>query len=103
MITRRQFLTVAGGATAASFGLGGYALAVEPRFRLVVTEWDLATAKWPHARPLRIVILADIHAVEPWMPVSRIAAIVDQANGLKGDVILLLGDYVSGLRPQFRT
>lgn len=103
MITRRQFLTVVGGAAAGSVGLGTYALAVEPRFRLVVTEWDLPTPKWPYDRPLRIVILSDIHAVEPWMPASRIAAIVGEANRLGGEIILLLGDYVSGLRESLRT
>lgn len=97
MITRRRFLTVLGGAAAGSVGLGGYAFAVEPGFRLVVTEWDLPTAKWTHDKPLRMVILADIHAVEPWMSAARIRSIVGKANALGGDIILLLGDYVSGI------
>ena len=102
MITRRQFLTVLGGGMALGTGLGGYAFAVEPRFRLLVTEWSVATPKWPSERPLRIVILTDIHAVEPWMPASRIRAIVAQANRLGGDLIVLLGDYVSGIGDRFR-
>lgn len=97
MITRRRFLTVLGGAALGSVGLGGYAFGVEPGFRLVVTEWDLPTAKWTHETPLRIVILSDIHAVEPWMSASRIRSIVAKANTLGGDIILLLGDYVSGI------
>jgi predicted MPP superfamily phosphohydrolase len=99
MITRRQFLTGLAGSAALTAGLGSYAFALEPRFRLVVTEWDLATPKWPHSEPLRIVALADIHACEPWMPAARIRAIVDQANALRGDVIVLLGDFVAGLGP----
>lgn len=102
MITRRQFFTVIAGGVALAGSTGGYAFAVEPRFRLVVTEWDLATAKWTHARPLRIVALSDVHACEPWMPVSRIRAIVEKANGLGGDIVLLLGDFTAGL-VQFRT
>lgn len=102
MITRRQFLTVLGSGAALAASTGGYAFALEPRFRLIVTEWDLATAKWTHERPLRIVALADIHACEPWMPVSRIEAIVEKANTLEGDIVLLLGDFMAGL-VQFRT
>jgi predicted MPP superfamily phosphohydrolase len=102
MITRRHFLTSAAAAATLASGLGGYAVALEPRFRLVVKEWDLATPKWPHAEPLRIVVLSDIHAVEPWMPASRIRAIVAAANGLGGDIIVLLGDYVSGIGERLR-
>jgi len=102
MITRRQFLTVLAGGVALAGSTGGYAFGVEPRFRLVVTEWDLATPKWTHRRPLRIVALADIHACEPWMPASRIRAIVERANALGGDIIVLLGDFTAGLA-RFRT
>ena len=102
MITRRQFFTVVAGGVALAGSTGGYAFAVEPRFRLIVTEWDLATSKWTHERPLRIVALADIHACEPWMPLDRIAAIVAKANTLGGDIIVLLGDYTPGL-DRFRT
>jgi predicted MPP superfamily phosphohydrolase len=102
MITRRQFIIGLGGGIALSGGLGSYAFAVEPRFRLVVTEYDLATPKWTHETPLRIVALADIHACEPWMPASRVRAIVQEANALHGDIIVLLGDFTAGLG-RFRT
>ena len=97
MITRRQFLTGVCGSLALSGGLGSYAFAVEPGFRLIVTEHDVATPRWPYATPLRIVALSDIHACEPWMPADRIRAIVDKANSLGGDIIVLLGDFTSGL------
>ncbi len=97
MITRRQFMTALAGGLTLGGGLGGYAFAVEPRFRLAVTEWTLATRKWTHARPLRIVALSDIHACEPWMPVARIRSIVEAANGLDADIIVLLGDFAAGL------
>jgi predicted MPP superfamily phosphohydrolase len=102
MITRRQFVIGLGGGIALGAAFGSYAFAVEPRFRLVVVERELVTPKWPHARPLRIVVLSDIHACEPWMPAARIRAIVDKANTLGGDIILLLGDFTSSLR-YFRT
>ena len=97
MITRRQFMTGLVAGVAVGSGFSGYAFAVESRFRLVVTEWDLPTPKWRHSRPLRIVILSDIHACEPWMPVDRIHSIVEEANRLGGDIILLLGDFAAGL------
>ncbi len=103
MITRRQFVTgLLGGATLVG-GLGGYAFGFEPRFRLVVTEWDIETPRWTHERPLRIVIVADIHACRPWMPPERIAEIVDTANGLGGDIIVVLGDFVSGVSRRLRS
>jgi len=101
MITRRKFVLGLGAAAAASFGLGSYAFALEP-FRLVVTEWDLPTARWPYDRPLRIVIVTDVHACRPWMPPERIRYIVERANALQGDIILVLGDYVSGISSRFR-
>ncbi len=48
MINRRQFIKVLAGGVALGTGLGGYAFAVEPGFRLVVTEWAIATPKWPY-------------------------------------------------------
>jgi len=104
MITRRRFLTGLG--TVFAFGLGGaaYSIIIEPRFRLSIAQWVVEHPHWPPAmRPLRIVVLTDIHAVEPWMPVSRIERIVDAANGLNADLILLLGDFVSALRAPYRS
>jgi uncharacterized protein len=97
MITRRRFIAGLAGGVALGSGFAGYAFAVEPRFRLVVTEWDLPTSRWRYARPLRIVMLSDIHACEPWMPATRIRAIVEEANRLGGDIILLVGDFTAGL------
>ena len=96
MISRRRFLRL----TAATAGAGvigaADAFAVEPRFRLVVKEWTVEHADWPAAAPpLRIGILTDIHAVEPWMSARRIGSIVDQLNAEEPDMIVLLGDYVN--------
>ncbi len=48
---------------------------------------------WPKGLRCRIVMIADLHACARWMPLSRIARIVDQAQALDGDLIALLGDY----------
>jgi uncharacterized protein len=85
------------------FGLSSYAFAIEPRFRLVVTSYRLTPPNWPAGqKPLRMAVIADIHACDPWMPLSRVNEIVAVANELKPDVTLLLGDYVPSLR-RFRT
>jgi uncharacterized protein len=78
--------------------LGGYAGAVEPLLRLETTRYALTPPNWPKGQKLRIVALADFHACEPWMPAERIASICDHANTLGGDVIVLLGDYISGMQ-----
>ncbi len=93
MPTRRQLLTGLLGSATAFLGLGGYAFAVEPILRCNVTHYAITPPRWPAALKLRTVILADIHACNPSMSLERIEALVDHANGLEGDMILLLGDY----------
>ncbi len=103
MFSRRNFLKTLGLGALGFVGLTSYALAIEPRFRLVVTRYRLTLPNWPaDGRPLRMAVIADIHACDPWMPLSRVVEIVSVANSLEPDVMLLLGDYVPGLR-RFRT
>lgn len=103
MLSRRAFLRLFGGVIGAGTGLFSYAFAVEPRFRLVTTTYRFTPPHWPKRnKPLRIAALADLHACEPWMPLARIEEIVRVANALKPDLVVLLGDYVAGIR-RFRT
>ena len=102
MISRRRFLQwllslgVVGAATSA------YAVVVEPLLRQRVTRYDLKLRRWPDDLPLTIAAIADVHACKPWMDVERIHSIVRQTNELKPDLIVLLGDYVAGMR-NYRT
>lgn len=99
MLTRRRFLQGTGALVALGMGGTAYAVGLEPHMRLVVSEWTVPHAHWPKGMPpLRIAVLTDIHASDPWMPATRIGAIVDRANLLKPDLIVLLGDYVSAMR-----
>jgi predicted MPP superfamily phosphohydrolase len=75
-------------------GSAGYA-AAEP-FRLNVTRYRLTPQGWPDGFTLRLAVLADLHACEPWMPAERICHIVQRTNALRPDATLLLGDYVAG-------
>ena len=97
MITRRGFLQVLGGGFASAMALGGYAFAIEPLTRLKIARYALTPPGWTPGLKLRIVALADLHACEPWMSARRIASICERANALGGDIIVLLGDYASGM------
>ena len=97
MITRRGFFKVLGGSVAGVVSLGGYAFAYEPLARLAITRYQLTPPGWTPGLKLRVVALADLHACEPWMSASRIAAICHGANELEGDVTLLLVDYAAGM------
>jgi uncharacterized protein len=94
-LTRRRVLF--GGA--AFFGLstastGVYAAAVEPQ-GLVVTRYAPAPTGWPAERRLTITVIADLHAGGPDMLLPHVRHVVDTANALQSDLIVLLGDYIA--------
>jgi len=68
---------------------------------LRVTRYAPTLPGWPTGARLRIALLSDFHACEPYMDAQRVAAICAQANALQPDIILLLGDYLAG--PRFST
>ena len=90
MITHFALLGLAAGLGLAT---AGYAFGVEPGLRLIVKTHRLEPRGWPRGAALRIVALADPHMGEPYMALSRLEAIVERANALAGDLIVLLGDY----------
>jgi predicted MPP superfamily phosphohydrolase len=93
LLTRRSILK---GLLGSAFGLvGGYALAVEPGFRLRLQPYALTPPGWTSGLRLRIGVIADVHAGEPYMSLSRIEHIVAATNALQADLIVLLGDYVA--------
>lgn len=49
----------------------------------------------PHAAPVRLVLLSDLHVVAPDRPPERLARLVVQVNRLKPDCVLIAGDLVS--------
>ncbi len=87
---------IAGGIGLAA--LGGYAVGVEPMWRLDVTTYRPRPPAWPDALALRVAVIADLHVGAPVMGRDRIAAIVDAANALEPDLIVLLGDFAAGHR-----
>ena len=93
MISRRTLLRWTGGLALGGESIAGYAAGIEP-FRLVETHYTLTPPGWPPRLRLKLAVLADIHACNPWMTADRVAAIAARANALNPDVTLLLGDYV---------
>lgn len=96
MISRRRVLTAAAGLGAGSFGLGGFAVAES--YGLEITRYALTPPNWPSGLHLKLAIVADLHACDPWMSAERIRGIVQTTNALGADAVLLLGDYVIGDR-----
>lgn len=93
---RRQLLTAGLALGASSVAGGAYAGWIEPRYRVVVTEYRLRPKAWPQGQRLRIALVSDIHASEPYMPLTRVVGIVETVNRLAPDLILLGGDYCGG-------
>ncbi len=97
-LARRHFLLGAAGlagllvpATAA------YAGAIEPE-GLVVTRYAPAPPGWPAGRKLSITVIADLHAGGPDMLLPHVRRVVDTANRLRSDVVVLLGDFIASYR-----
>jgi uncharacterized protein len=98
VLSRRSLLKTVLGSAAALVGTGAYAFGLEPAFRLRVERYGLVPSAWPAGLSLSVAVVADIHAGEPYMPVSRVEEIVESTNALGADVVVLLGDYVAGHR-----
>lgn len=94
LVTRRGLLRGAGALAASGVALAGYSTVIEAGNELVLTSYAVAPPLWPTDMPLRIAVVADIHACYPWMSEERIGGIVDLANAQKPDLTVLLGDYV---------
>jgi predicted MPP superfamily phosphohydrolase len=97
MISRRQFFRFVAGLSALSASTTAYGFG-EPLLRLRVARYNISPPQWPADFQLKIAVVADIHACDPWMPLERIEAIVDRTNSLNADIIVMLGDYVAGHR-----
>jgi len=77
-------------------GVAFWAFLIEPR-RLVTHQETIQIDNWPQSLDgLRIAVLADIH-VDNWsVTESKLRTIVERTNQLQPDLIVILGDYMSG-------
>lgn len=97
MITRRGVLKLFGVGVLGVIATAAYPF-VEALARPRVTSYALTPRGWPTGLRLRAAVIADLHACEPWMDLRRIEELCAQTQDLGADIILLLGDYVSGMR-----
>ncbi|HLZ04070.1 MAG TPA: metallophosphoesterase [Bradyrhizobium sp.] len=98
MISRRKFLKFLAGLGTFSTSTAAYGVGVEPLLRLRVARYRLTPPKWPTGFELKVAVIADLHACDPWMSPAHVETIVERTNALNADVIVMLGDYVAGLR-----
>jgi len=97
-LTRRRVLAAGVGLLGLSVtATGVYAGAIEP-FGLVVTRYALTPPGWPAGRKLSITVIADLHAGGPDMTLPHIREVIDTANALHSDLIVLLGDFTAWYR-----
>lgn len=97
MITRRGVLKLFGVGVLGLIATAAYPF-IEALARPRVTSYALTPRGWPAGLRLRAAVIADLHACEPWMDLRRIEQLCAQTQELGADVILLPGDYVSGMR-----
>jgi predicted MPP superfamily phosphohydrolase len=97
MFTRRRFLKLMGGAGVVGVSTTAYGFGIEPE-RLKVTRYSISPPQWPADFKLKIAVIADLHACDPWMSLKRIEGIVQRTNALRPDITVLLGDYVVSQR-----
>jgi uncharacterized protein len=93
--SRRRFLRTATTAVGTVPFIGGFYGLVFGRLDLEVTRQRIHLERLPRGfEGFRIVQLSDIH-IGPFMTASEIRHVVDTAQRLKGDVIVLCGDYIT--------
>ena len=67
--------------------------AAEAANDLVITNYRLSPPGWRKGQRLTITAIADIHAGGPNMGIARVRDVVDAAQALNSDLIVVLGDY----------
>ena len=93
--SRRRLLKTGlalGGVSLAMPGTAAYA-AAQAATDLIVTEYRPAPPNWLAAHRLTITVIADLHAGGPNMGIARVREVVDAAQTLDSDLIVILGDY----------
>jgi len=78
---------------ALALALSLWSLWLEPA-SLRVQSVDVPVA-WPYARPLRVVLVSDLHVGAPYHGLARLPSTVDRINATDPDVICIAGDVVT--------
>ncbi len=89
----RRGLILGGAGLIGLTGAAPAAYGVTEAMGLQVTQYRPNPANWPERQKLTITVIADLHAGGPNMGLARVTEVVEAANALKSDLVLLLGDY----------
>jgi uncharacterized protein len=100
-VTRRRVLFSGASIVAASSGATAVYAAIEPK-GLVVTRYALTPSNWPADRKLSVAVIADLHAGGPDMQLPHVRHVVDTANRLRPDLVVLLGDFIASYKFAFK-
>jgi predicted MPP superfamily phosphohydrolase len=93
-LSRRGLLKAGLGLTAlAGMPAAAAYAAAEAANNLVVTRYTLSPPGWRAGQRLTVTAIADLHAGGPNMGIARVRQVVDAANALGSDLIVVLGDY----------
>jgi predicted MPP superfamily phosphohydrolase len=96
MISRRGFFRFVRALGLSGLGVAAYGFGFENLRWPKITQYQVHPRLWPKGLALKVAVIADIHACDPWMTAARIGSIVETTNGLGADLIVLLGDYAAG-------
>jgi len=96
VVTRRRLLQLAGAGLLFAAAVAGYPF-LEVLGPPRINRYAFTPRNWTAGLKLRAAVIADVHACDPWMSLSRIEGIVRETQALEADVILLLGDYTTGM------
>ena len=92
MIRRRRILLALVAIAVALMGVGYWNATRMP----IVRRGLVTVSGWPaNTRPVRIVLISDIHVAGPDMPPARLRRIVARINRLAPDLVLIAGDLIS--------
>jgi predicted MPP superfamily phosphohydrolase len=73
----------------------------EARRDPIVRTATIKLPRWPAGiKPVRAVLISDVHIGSHAMDEARLSRIVDQINALDPDIVLMAGDFINGGDPQ---
>src|ERR1051326_1114305 len=77
-------------------GVVGWAFFIEPN-RLVVRQEMIELDRWPNGLSgLKVAVLSDLHVGSAFIDERKVSTIVERTNQLQPDLIVILGDYITG-------
>lgn len=73
---------------------------MEARWDPIVRTAAIKLPRWPKGiKPVRAVLISDIHIGSHAMDAARLNRIVDEINALRPDIVLIAGDFIYGHDP----